>query len=90
MVVSVQFAFMTIYSLAMFLLRTEGQHLPDITKQVLRIWFYLVPFSTASLPLISLLALRLCTKNRQASINRMTNQKTDHSAYMNHLRKMWS
>ncbi|KAL6729824.1 hypothetical protein Aduo_000843 [Ancylostoma duodenale] len=90
MIVSVQFAFMTTYSLAMFLIRTEGQHLPDITKQVLRIWFYLVPFSTASLPLISLFALRLCTKNRQASINRMTNQKADHSAYMNHLRKMWS
>ncbi|KAK6729201.1 hypothetical protein RB195_006317 [Necator americanus] len=90
MVVWVQFVFMTAYSLAMFLIRSHGENLPEPTKLVLRIWFYLVPFSTVSLPLISLFALRLCTTTRIASITRMTSQKADHSTYMNHLMEMWS
>ncbi|KAK6050941.1 integral membrane protein [Cooperia oncophora] len=88
--VSVQFVFLTAYSLAVYLIRTRGQALPKITREVLRMWFYLVPFSTVSLPLISLLALRHFAKERHASINRLTHMKNDHSTHMEQLMRMWS
>lgn len=38
--VSVQLIFMTTYALAMFLIRTHGHSLPNVTKDMLRIWLY--------------------------------------------------
>ncbi|CAJ0593368.1 unnamed protein product [Cylicocyclus nassatus] len=90
MVVSVQFIFLMTYSLAMFLIRTKSQNMHEVTKQVLRIWFYVVPFSTVALPLISILAFRIFRKHRAAAITRMTSMKADDNTYMKHLMKMWS
>ncbi|RCN35649.1 hypothetical protein ANCCAN_18485 [Ancylostoma caninum] len=81
---------MTTYSSAMYVIRTTGGNLPDVQKQNLRIWFYLVPLSTFTLPLISLLALRSVSRQRHTSITRLTHEKVDQSAYMSGLEQMWN
>ncbi|KAL6730707.1 hypothetical protein Aduo_001658 [Ancylostoma duodenale] len=85
-----QFFVMTTYSSAMYVIRTTGGNLPDVQKQNLRIWFYLVPLSTFTLPLISLLALRSISHQRHTSITRLTHEKVDQSAYMSGLEQMWN
>ncbi|KAJ1372530.1 hypothetical protein KIN20_034706 [Parelaphostrongylus tenuis] len=87
LVASVQFFFMTTYSLAIFLIRTRCRNSPNVTKQVIANWFYLVPLATLSLPLISLLVIHHSARKRMVSIRRMTSQRSDH---MVHLVKMWS
>ncbi|KAK6014014.1 hypothetical protein OSTOST_20636, partial [Ostertagia ostertagi] len=84
-----QLLVMTTYSAAMYVIRTRGGGLPDVLKQNIRIWFYLVPMATFIVPLVLLCGLRVVSQQRHTNIVRLTKEKCDQSAYMTRLTQMW-
>ncbi|PIO76781.1 hypothetical protein TELCIR_01124 [Teladorsagia circumcincta] len=84
-----QLLVMTTYSAAMYVIRTRGDGLPDVLKQNMRIWFYLVPMATFIVPFVLLCGLRFVSQHRHTTIVRLTKEKCDQTAYMTRLTQMW-